>query len=179
MTHVRVLLSFQQPTFQTNTTHQLFFGSTRFHINYLVLSLVSSEVMKGGFLKLPLDHPMNDVPRALRNRVPLCARKRCRRVLRPPRLSDPRSRSRSTTTTTTTNDNIIILILPLLLLLIRLLIRLLLLLLIIVWLSSYSVGAEEADMSSPPSLSSETEIHIQVHIHIVYTYMCVYIYIYT
>ena len=58
--HVRVLLSFQQPTFQTFTQiYVLSAARSAFHLNRVIIQRVSSEILKCRLLKLCLDHPMS------------------------------------------------------------------------------------------------------------------------
>ena len=52
MSHVRVLLSFQQPKIQKSQ------DVNEFSAAHAAISIVSSEIMKGRLLKLLLDHPM-------------------------------------------------------------------------------------------------------------------------
>ena len=55
--HVRVLLSFQQPTFHKFTKQQLFSAAwSAFRLKHIAIYFVSSESMKCRLLKLLLDH---------------------------------------------------------------------------------------------------------------------------
>ena len=59
--NVRVLLSFQQPTFQKFTNINVFVQLHGvFYLNRVLIMIVSSEHLNCGLLKVLLDLPMND-----------------------------------------------------------------------------------------------------------------------
>ena len=58
--NIRVLLEFEQPTFQTLTDLQCCSAAwSAFHLTNVVIRFVSGEIMKWRLLKCLLDHPLN------------------------------------------------------------------------------------------------------------------------
>ena len=58
--HVRVSLSFQQPTFQRFATNTFLSAAwSALHLKHVFIAFVSSEVLKGRLFNLLLDHPMH------------------------------------------------------------------------------------------------------------------------